>query len=99
MVSGEIHLRERLIQEEKRNASFKRDLAALHNSLEQQIERRTRELNLVIESAYDAYLSIDDRGRVLDWNRAAQAMFGWSRKEALARPITDLMFPAGVPGQ
>ncbi|ATH76216.1 sensor domain-containing diguanylate cyclase [Vreelandella venusta] len=99
VVSGEIHLRERLIQEEKRNASFKRDLAALHNSLEQQIERRTRELNLVIESAYDAYLSIDDRGRVLDWNRAAQAMFGWSRKEALARPITDLMFPAGVPGQ
>ncbi|WP_394425196.1 diguanylate cyclase domain-containing protein [Vreelandella stevensii] len=99
VVSGEIHLRERLIQQEKRNASFKRDLAALHRSLEQQIERRTRELNLVIESAYDAYLSIDDRGRVLDWNRAAQAMFGWSRKEALARPITDLMFPAGVPGQ
>ncbi|GGC89094.1 sensor domain-containing diguanylate cyclase [Vreelandella lutescens] len=99
IVIGEIHLRERLIKEQKISTATQEALTALHKSLEQQIERRTRELNLVIESAYDAYLSIDGQGRVLDWNRAAESMFGWSRKEALTRPLTALMFPQGLSHQ
>ena len=96
IVIGEIHLRERLINEQKIRAANQQALTALHQSLEQRIEQRTRELNLVIESAYDAYLSVDEQGRVLDWNHAAETMFGWSRKEALTRPITSLMFPDGI---
>ncbi|HBM27972.1 diguanylate cyclase [Halomonas meridiana] len=96
IVIGEIHLRERLINEQKIRAATQQSLTALHQSLEQRIEQRTRELNLVIESAYDAYLSIDAQGRVLDWNRAAESMFGWSRKDALTRPLTSLMFPQGL---
>ncbi|WP_404463553.1 diguanylate cyclase [Vreelandella aquamarina] len=96
IVIGEIHLRERLIKEQKISTATQEALSALHRSLEQQIERRTRELNLVIESAYDAYLSIDAQGRVLDWNRAAESMFGWRRQEALTRPLTALMFPEGL---
>ncbi|BBI52427.1 hypothetical protein HORIV_48480 [Vreelandella olivaria] len=65
--------------------------------MECQIERRTNELNLVIESAYDAYISIDAHDVILDWNRAAEVMFGWPRKEALARTITELIFPTGLP--
>lgn len=64
--------------------------------MECQIERRTNELNLVIESAYDAYISIDAHDVILDWNRAAEVMFGWPRK-ALARTITELIFPTGLP--
>ena len=99
IVTGEIHLRERLIKEQKNSIATQKALTELHQSLEQQIERRTRELNLVIESAYDAYLSIDAQERVLDWNRAAESIFGWSRKEALMRPLTALMFPQGLPNQ
>ena len=99
IVIGEIHLRERLINEQKIRAATQQALTALHQSLEQHIEQRTRELNLVIESAYDAYLSIDAQERVLDWNRAAESIFGWSRKEALTRPLTALMFPQGLPNQ
>lgn len=97
IVTGEIQLRERLIGEQKSKEASQSALEALHLSLEQQIEQRTRELHLVIETAYDAYLSIDEDGRVLDWNHAAEAMFGWQRKEALARAITTLMFPEGLP--
>ncbi len=97
IVTGEIHLRERLIKEQKNSIATQKALTELHQSLEQHIEQRTRELNLVIESAYDAYLSIDAQERVLDWNRAAESIFGWSRKEALMRPLTALMFPQGYP--
>ncbi|KPQ22416.1 diguanylate cyclase domain-containing protein [Halomonas sp. HL-93] len=97
IVTDEIHLRERFLFEKHRREASQASLEALHLDLENQIERRTRELNLVIESAYDAYVSIDDNDIVLDWNRAAATMFGWSRKEALARPIQQLVFPDGVP--
>ncbi|SNY96926.1 diguanylate cyclase domain-containing protein [Halomonas sp. hl-4] len=97
IVTDEIHLRERFLFEKHRREASQASLEALHLDLENQIERRTRELNLVIESAYDAYVSIDDNDIVLDWNSAAATMFGWSRKEALARPIQQLVFPDGVP--
>lgn len=97
IVTDEIHLRERFLFEKQRREASQASLEALHQDLENQIERRTRELNLVIESAYDAYISIDDNDKVLDWNRAAQTMFGWTRKEALARSLRQLIFPEGVP--
>ncbi|WP_089705913.1 diguanylate cyclase domain-containing protein [Vreelandella arcis] len=97
ILTDEIHLRERFLFEKKRREASQASLDALHLDLENQIERRTRELNLVIESAYDAYISIDDHYVVLDWNRAAGSMFGWSREEALGRPIQQLIFPDGVP--
>ncbi|MDQ4072658.1 MAG: PAS domain-containing protein [Actinomycetota bacterium] len=37
----------------------------------------------ILESAHDAFVSIDADGRVIVWNRAAEETFGWSRGEAL----------------
>lgn len=97
IATEEVHLRERLVLEKKNAQAFQQALNELHQSMERQIERRTNELNLVIESAYDAYISIDADDVILDWNRAAEVMFGWLRKETLARTITQLIFPAGLP--
>lgn len=99
IVTDEIRLRERLVRESKNAQASKRALNELHRSMECQIERRTNELNLIIESAYDAYISIDTQGIILDWNRAAELMFGWPRKAALARPITQLLLPKGLPAE
>jgi diguanylate cyclase (GGDEF)-like protein/PAS domain S-box-containing protein len=93
----EIRLRERLIRERKNTQESQRALSELHRSMERQIERRTSELKLVIESAYDAYISIDAQGVILDWNRAAEMMFGWPRKKVLAKPISQRVFPNGLP--
>ena len=97
IATEEVHLRERLVLEKKNAQVYQQQLDELHRSMESQIERRTNELNLVIESAYDAYISIDANDVVLDWNRAAEVMFGWTRTEALSRTITELIFPAGLP--
>lgn len=97
IVTDEIHLRERLLLEKKNAQVSQQALNELYRSMESQIERRTNELNLVIESAYDAYISLDAQGVILDWNRAAEIMFGWPRKAALTKPITQLIFPEGLP--
>ncbi|RUR37943.1 sensor domain-containing diguanylate cyclase [Vreelandella populi] len=97
IVTEEIQLRERLIREQKEKEASQKALAKLHRSLEQQIEQRTHEFKLVIETAYDAYVSVDANDCVLDWNLAATTMFGWSREQALGKPISQLMLPDGLP--
>ena len=53
-------------------------------------QQRARE---VIDHSKDAFVSMDDDGKVFDWNPAAEEMFGWSREQALGSPLTDLFIP------
>jgi PAS domain S-box-containing protein len=46
-----------------------------------------------IEGALDGIVTADAEGRVLDWNRAAERIFGYSRTEAVGEPIADLIVP------
>ena len=55
-------------------------------------ERRSR---LLMETAIDAVLSADERGRVVGWNPAAARLFGWSGDEARTVLLDDLLAPAG----
>ncbi len=48
----------------------------------------------VLDSSVDAYWGLDAGGRVLEWNRAAVQMFGWTRDEAIGRPLTELVITA-----
>ena len=55
-------------------------------------ERQTRK---IIQTAHDAFISIDEEGLINDWNPQAHATFGWARDEALGRPLADLIIPHG----
>jgi PAS domain S-box-containing protein len=55
-----------------------------------QSERRTR---LIIDTAYEAFISIDAEGRILEWNDEAQRVFAWTREEVLGRLLTDTIIP------
>jgi two-component system sensor histidine kinase/response regulator len=50
-------------------------------------------LRAAIDAAHDAYVVIDERSRVIDWNPAAERLFGWSREEVLGIPITETIIP------
>ena len=45
----------------------------------------------LLEEAHDAILVTDQRHRVVFWNRGAEALYGWSRSEALGRVTHDLL--------
>jgi two-component system sensor histidine kinase/response regulator len=42
-------------------------------------------------AASDSALIIDEQGRILDWNRAAENTFGWSRDEVVGRSMHELI--------
>ncbi|PJE24230.1 MAG: sensor domain-containing diguanylate cyclase, partial [Mycobacterium sp.] len=45
----------------------------------------------MLDSSVDAYWALDSSGHVLEWNKAAVQMFGWTRGEAIGRLLTDLV--------
>ncbi|MBL7259782.1 ATP-binding protein [Paractinoplanes lichenicola] len=47
----------------------------------------------VLDSAYDAYVSLDAGGDVVAWNAAAERLFGYAAAEALGRPVAELIVP------
>ncbi|MDQ6751722.1 MAG: PAS domain S-box protein [Actinomycetota bacterium] len=53
-------------------------------------ERQTRQ---ILETAHDAFVSIDERGQITAWNPQAQDTFGWSREEALGRELAETIIP------
>ncbi|MGZ5183084.1 MAG: ATP-binding protein, partial [Ramlibacter sp.] len=85
----------------------RRELEHLNATLELRVEQRTLELERalgtlrasqqrivnIIETAQDAFISADLDGRITDWNSAARAMFGWSREEAVGRPLVEVTIP------
>ncbi|MDQ3859586.1 MAG: PAS domain S-box protein [Actinomycetota bacterium] len=56
-------------------------------------ERGPRNLERILETAHEAFISIDDEGRVLAWNPEAERTFGWRREWALGRLLRDLIIP------
>jgi PAS domain S-box-containing protein len=47
----------------------------------------------IIDTALDAFVQIDDGGIVLEWNAQAEAIFGYSRPEAIGKRLADLIVP------
>jgi PAS domain S-box-containing protein len=55
-----------------------------------QSESRTRS---IIDSANDAFIAIDPSGTITDWNPQAEAIFGWTRDEAVGRSLHETIVP------
>jgi diguanylate cyclase (GGDEF)-like protein/PAS domain S-box-containing protein len=50
----------------------------------------------IVESALDAMISMDHHGRVIEFNPAAEATFGYTRDEALGSEMADLIIPPSL---
>ncbi|MGF6273144.1 PAS domain S-box-containing protein [Massilia sp. UYP11] len=83
------------------------ELQVLNDTLELRVEQRTLELEralasvraseqriaAIVGAAQDAFMAVDQRGMILDWNPAAERMFGWSRHEAVGWPLAEMILP------
>ncbi|GAB7052074.1 PAS domain S-box protein [Catenuloplanes indicus] len=56
-------------------------------------ERSATAFKAVLDVAHDAFVSIGPDGVVLEWNHAAENLFGWTRAEAIGRELTGLIIP------
>ena len=70
-----------------------------HRTIRQQRElnkilrQQKARIRRVIDSAHDAYISIDSASVITDWNPMAEKMFGWSRSEAIGKTLLESIIP------
>ncbi len=55
------------------------------------LESSQQRYRLIVETAFDAFLEIDSAGAITDWNAQAEATFGWSRAEAIGKPVGEVI--------
>jgi PAS domain S-box-containing protein len=53
-------------------------------------QRRTRQ---ILETAHNAFVAVDERGLITEWNPEAERTFGWTRAEALGRELAATIVP------
>jgi PAS domain S-box-containing protein len=51
---------------------------------------------IIVDTAHDAFIGIDDAGRIVDWNEQAASTFGWTRADAIGRNLADTIIPASL---
>ncbi len=66
------------------------ELAAAEQALRISEERA----RTTIDTAYDAFIAMSPEGQIVDWNRQAEATFGWNRDEAIGCELAELVIPA-----
>ncbi|WP_092021602.1 ATP-binding protein [Bradyrhizobium sp. OK095] len=59
--------------------------------LAEQAQASAQITQAVIKTALDAFVQTDERGIVLEWSVQAEALTGWTRKEALGVDVVDLL--------
>ncbi|HWS36908.1 MAG TPA: PAS domain S-box protein [Actinoplanes sp.] len=52
------------------------------------------QLELIMQAASDPFFTMDAAGRVTEWNRQAEQVFGWTREEIVGRGVAGTILPA-----
>jgi PAS domain S-box-containing protein len=61
--------------------------------VEARVGEQEEETRRIIDTAQEAFVGMDAEGRIIEWNRRAEWTFGWSRDEALGRPLAQTIIP------
>jgi two-component system cell cycle sensor histidine kinase/response regulator CckA len=56
-------------------------------------ERAARHLTTLVESSAEAIVAVGPDQNVMSWNAGAEQIYGYTRAEAVGRPLADLILP------
>jgi PAS domain S-box-containing protein len=63
---------------------------------DEEVRRSEARKTAVLEAALDGIVTVDHEGMIVEFNPAAEKMFGRSRGEAIGRPLVDLIVPPAL---
>jgi PAS domain S-box-containing protein len=87
-----VYTLEKGLEETVRVAAFAL-AAALINSLHERRRRAEARERTILETTVDCIVTIDHEGKVLDFNPAAERLFGYTRAATIGRDVTELIVP------
>jgi diguanylate cyclase (GGDEF)-like protein/PAS domain S-box-containing protein len=63
------------------------------NRSEDAVRASEERLRLILDTAHEAFVSMDVDSIINDWNRAAEATFGWQAEEVIGRKLSLVLIP------
>ncbi|MCH7754284.1 response regulator [candidate division KSB1 bacterium] len=89
-------LNQQLLNHQKELSAANQQLTASFEQLKANeialIESEER-IRLIIDSAQDAVITMDEKSLITEWNAKAEKIFGWSRKEVIRKNLADKILP------
>ena len=61
---------------------------------QEELEQSELKNRLIMNSALDAIIAIDNRGLITFWNPQAEKIFGWKEAEVLGKRLSDTIIPS-----
>jgi len=62
-----------------------------HQQMQMRIQAKSKRLQQIIDSSYDAYVGMDNKGVITGWNHSAEVLFGWPLQRILGQPVTMII--------
>ena len=86
----ENHVRQRTADLAIKNHALVREIKQ-RQQVEATLRQNEERIQAIIDSSFNAFVGMDEDGRIVDWNPAAQQLFGWSRDDALGRDFSVIL--------
>ncbi|MFQ5581892.1 MAG: PAS domain-containing protein [Mariprofundaceae bacterium] len=64
-----------------------------HRQMYMRLRKQDERLKRIIDTAHDAYISIDETGVITGWNIQAEKIFGWQRPAVMGQPLEKVIIP------
>lgn len=61
------------------------------NMAQQKIVESETRFRRIINTSHDGVIIIDTRGRIREWNKESESLFGYKSEEVLKKPLTELI--------
>lgn len=61
------------------------------HALGKALRRSEKRLRIILENSYDAFISLDTKWRITDWNNQAELTFGWKKKDVLGKGLSTIV--------
>jgi two-component system, sensor histidine kinase and response regulator len=58
-----------------------------------ELESSEKKSRLILETSFDAFVGVDSRGRIMDWNLQAEKTFGWMQPEMSGKVFSEAIIP------
>lgn len=65
--------------------------AVERNRVEVALRNGEERLKVILENSYDAFISMDSKRLITDWNAQAERTFGWNKSEALGQNLSFIV--------
>lgn len=85
-------IREKMEETQRLNKVLEHQLKQLQQTREE-IRRQESMLRGIVASSLDAMITINEEGQIINWNRAAQDIFGYTYEEVKGRQMYELIIP------